>query len=115
MMKAQFDAAETALLEFERSNSNHEFSSRARFLRAKARLGAGDLERAASLFQETIDQFPGSEEADKARFKLALISLLQNDVPAAKQRFQQIVDRSDSVYVPEAIAMLAMLKRQANE
>ncbi|WP_372896975.1 tol-pal system YbgF family protein [Stieleria sp.] len=115
VIKGQFDAAESELAEFERQHPGHTLSSRARFLRAKAKLGAGDLPQSRQLFQQTIDQFPQSDEADKARYKLAFIELLDGNTQQAEQQFQVIVKQSRSIYLAEATAVRAMLDRQRAE
>lgn len=115
LIKGDFDAADAELTDFENQNPNHALLSRARFLRAKSRLGAGELDEARRLFQDTIDRFPKSEEADKARFKIALIDFLRSDLPAAEQGFQTIVDQSGSIYAAEANAMLDMLRQRPIE
>ncbi|QDV47125.1 Outer membrane protein assembly factor BamD [Stieleria neptunia] len=115
LIKGQFDAAESVLAEFETQHPGHALSSRTRFLRAKAKLGAGDLPQARQLFQQTIDRFPKSDEADKARYKLAFIELLDGNTQQAEQQFQDIVNQSRSIYIAEAHAVRAMLDRQRAE
>ncbi len=115
VIKGQFDAAESALAAFEKQHPGHALLSRARFLRAKAKLGGGDLPQARQLFQQTIDQFPQSDEADKARYKLAFIELVDGNTRQAEQQFQDIVKQSRSIYLAEATAMQAMLDRQRAE
>ena len=72
-------------------------------------IGLGDLNQAATLFQETIRLYPDSEEAHKSRYKLAVIKQLQGDQVAARKAFQDVIDRSAGTLVPEANAMLRML------
>ncbi|MCS7468469.1 tetratricopeptide repeat protein [Stieleria sp. ICT_E10.1] len=115
VIKGQFDAAESELAAFEKQNPGHTLLSRARFLRAKAKLGAGDLPQARQLFQQTIDRFPESDEADKARYKLAFVELLDGNTRQAERQFQDIVDHSSSIYLAEATAVRAMLDRQRAE
>ncbi|MDV6032155.1 MAG: tetratricopeptide repeat protein [Phycisphaera sp. RhM] len=115
VIRGQFDAAESELAEFEKQNPGHTLLSRARFLRAKAKLGAGDLPQARQLFQQTIDRFPQSDEAGKARYKLAFIELIDGNTQQAEQQFQDIVKQSRSIYLAEATAMRAMLDRQPAE
>ncbi|MCA9138011.1 MAG: tetratricopeptide repeat protein [Planctomycetales bacterium] len=111
----RFDEAESELVSFEKSRPTSDLASRARFLRAKSRMGAGDFPNARLRFQETIDLFPDSEEARKSRYKIAMIDFIQGDLPAAQAGFQEIVDRADNIYVPEAKAMLGMLRKPQAE
>ncbi|QDV88218.1 tetratricopeptide repeat protein [Planctomycetes bacterium TBK1r] len=115
VIKGQFDAAESALAAFEKQHPGHVLLSRTRFLRAKAKLGAGDLPQARQLFQQTIDQFPESDEADKARYKLAFIELIDGNNQQAEQQLQDIVKQSRSIYLAEATAVRAMLAGQRAE
>jgi TolA-binding protein len=78
-------------------------------------MGMGDLPGARQLFRETIEQFPHSEEAFKARYKLAVIELLEGDEAAAQRRFQAIIDRSHNILIGEAAAMSDMLRRRAQD
>lgn len=115
LIQGRFASADSELAAFEKEHPGHELSSRATFLRAKASMGTGDLPGARQRFEETIERFPNSEEAAKASYKLAVIDLLEGDEAESRRRFQAIVDRSNSILVAEATAMLEMLSGQQDE
>lgn len=110
LIQGQFQAARTALDQFEKQYPNHELQSRTRLLQAKACMGLNDLPEAKRLFQQTIDQFPKSDEAGKARYKLAVIAMMLGDDADALERFEQLADQGQSVLAPEATAMVRYMK-----
>lgn len=110
LMHGEFAQAKTEMAEFRANYPTHPFASRAAFLQAKAELGLGNLHQAEQDFQATINQYPNTEEAHKSRYKLAMIALLRGDRQKAAEGFQQIADRKSGTLVPEAVAMLRMLR-----
>lgn len=84
-------------------------ASRASFLIAKAQLGLGANDAARKQFEQTIRKFGTSEEAHKSQYKLAMLTLMEGDPAAARQRFQALVEKPAGTLVPEAAAMLRFL------
>lgn len=109
LMQGKFQSAIKTLEDYLKANPQAKLSSRASFLIAKAHLGLGHHEEARSRFQKTIADYPQSEEAHKSRYKLAVLSWLEDDLRAARQQFEQLTDRPDGTLVPEATAMLRYL------
>jgi len=90
-------------------------ASRARFFLGKAHLGLGDLVRARAEFQATRRDYPGSLEAHKAQYKLAMVDLWEGHRDAAVGRLGALADRPDGPLAPEAHAMRRFLTRTATQ
>lgn len=84
-------------------------ASRAMFLIAKAHIGEEDLGGAEQWFGQTIEKFPESQEAHKARYKLAMIAVWNGEFEAGRRKFQQLADRPAGTLAPEARAMAQFL------
>jgi outer membrane protein assembly factor BamD (BamD/ComL family) len=87
-----------------------ENASRATFFIAKAHIGRGDLATAATWFERTISDYPDSLEANKSRYKLAMIDLWRGDPDAAEKRFASLAAAPDGPLAAEAGAMLGYLR-----
>lgn len=86
------------------THPKHKLASRAVFLQAKSELGRHRTEAAQAGFKNVIHQFPNSEEAKKAEFKLAMIEFLNGNHGIAETRFQAITKAANGPYTPEAAA-----------
>ena len=113
LMRGEFEQAIKYLEAYRRQGKAGALASRATFLMAKSYLGLNDFAAAREWFERTISEYGHSEEAHKARYKLAMISLMQGEMHDARRRFQELVDRPSGTLVPEATAMLQYLDRQA--
>ena len=109
----KFEQATTALDAFLKSNPKHKLASRAVFLRAKCKMGLSDTEAAQLGFQDVIKQFPASEEARKAEFKLAMIEFLGGNEEEAHRQFSAIEQAANGPYTPEAAAWVKYLADKA--
>ncbi len=89
-------------------------ASRAIFFIGKAYMGLGEMDLARTAFSDTRRGFPESLEAHKARYKVALIDLLEGRVDQAIQGFSSMADNPDGPLAPEAKAMVVYLTFQSN-
>lgn len=92
---------------------NHELAVRAKFLRGKCELGKGDLQAADKWFRQTIAEHPETEEANKAKFKLAFIAILEDRREEAISMLTEIKRVANGPYTPEAEAWLTQLDAEA--
>ncbi|MEM7479146.1 MAG: tetratricopeptide repeat protein [Planctomycetota bacterium] len=98
---------------FLKQHRGHALCARATFLIGKSRLGTGELEEAEKWFSQTMHDYPGSEESNKAQFKIAMIRVMQRDQEAAITELESIVQQANGPYTPEAQVWLAYLKAPA--
>jgi TolA-binding protein len=112
MTSGKFDSAATKLEEFLENHPTHELAGRATFLLAKSHLGRSRFDESKKWFNRTIQRFPESEEAHKAKFKLAVIELLSGNLADAEQQFETLATQSEGPYVPEAQAFSRFLAVQ---
>jgi TolA-binding protein len=111
LLRGRFEMARKALTDFVEEHSSHHLAGRATFLLAKSYTGLEDFDNAQLWFSRTIERFPKSEEAHKARFKLAMVDLLCDDTDSAKQKLARLLEAANGPYVPEARAFLTYLER----
>ena len=95
---------------FQQQHPNHADASRAQFFIAKAYLGMDDLVSARSAFESVIQTYPGSLEAHKSEYKLALIDLWEGRSDEAVARFRSLAEHPNGPLAPEAKAMLHYLE-----
>ena len=105
---SEFAEAERALSQFLSEHPSHKLASRARFLMAKTYMGLNDLPNATLGFEATIRDYPDSEEAHKSKFKLAMLSVLQEDKVRAAAQLESLRGEVGA-YAPEVEAWLAKL------
>ncbi len=110
--RGQFQQAISVLDNYLEKYADGRYASRARFFLAKAYLGLGDMESAKSEFALTVRRYPGSLEAHKSRYKMALIDLWQGKRASALEQFQDLADHPDGPLTPEAKAMVLFLSSQ---
>lgn len=106
----KFDNAIQQLDAFSDKHPNHKLSSRVLFLRAKSQMGLQETEAAQAGFAQVIEKFPGSEEARKAEYKLAMMEYLNGNNAEAKTRFQEIAKAANGPYTPEAVVWLEFVR-----
>ena len=85
-------------------------ASRASFFIANAHIGRGDLDAAARSFEATVRDYPDSLEANKSRYKLAMIDLWSGRHDRAEARFAELAATPDGPLAPEARAMCDYLQ-----
>ena len=112
LMRGQLERADRMLAQFQKANPTHQLCSRALFLRGKAQLGLGDFDLATAHFLATIKKYPQSEEAHKAKYKLAVLEMLNGNREQAVRQFQEIADNPDGTLVAEAAAMARWLSKE---
>jgi len=110
--RGKYQEAIPKLEAFLKENPKSKDASRAGLFLGKAHLGLGDLDAASAAFEATIRDYPNSLEAHKSRYKLAVISLLQDDPEGALKRFSQLAEKPDGPLAPEAAAMTSYLKKR---
>ncbi|MEZ6138531.1 MAG: tetratricopeptide repeat protein [Pirellulaceae bacterium] len=116
VINGKFAEATQRLTQFIKDHPEHHLAPRATFLLGKSALGSGDLEAAETWFSKTTERFPDSEEAHKAKFKLALVSLLRQNEDDARARFEALAADADGPYTPEATALARFLaQREARD
>lgn len=109
LMHGRFDEAIAALNEHLKRHPQGELAARATFLIGKCHLGKGDFTASERWFEKTIQQFPATEEAHKAKYKIAIVKLLTGDAVDAESRFESLAQEADGPYTPEAVAMAKYL------
>lgn len=87
-------------------------ASRARFFIAKAHLGQLHFDAARKAFQQTVQDYPGSLEAHKSRYKLAQLDFLQGRVVEALGAFEKAAHTPNGPLAPEAAAFADYLRRR---
>ena len=112
--QGKYRQAIPCLQEYLATHSKGRYASRAIFFIGKAHIGLGEMDLARAAFNDTRRGFPESLEAHKARYKLALIDLLEGHVDQAIQGFSSLADNPDGPLAPEAKAMVAFLTSQSN-
>ena len=112
MTSGRFDSAATKLEDFLENHPSHHLAGRATFLLAKSHLGQSHFDESKKWFNRTIQRFPNSEEAHKAKFKLAVIEMLEGNLAEAERQFATLAKQSDGPYVPEAQAYSRFLLAQ---
>lgn len=112
LMQSNFKAADDQLAAFLKQYPNHTLASRAIFLRGKAAIGEGDFAAATQFFNQTIKLHPKSEEAHKARYKVAFVKLLTGERTGAMKAFESLRHDSPGTLVPEAVAFAKLLREQ---
>ena len=85
LMGGQYQPSIQKLEAYLRDKPNGGLSSRASFLIAKAYMGLGKFDDSRKRFEQTIQQYRDSEEAHKARYKLAVLSLIEGDREDARR------------------------------
>lgn len=108
-VNGEYRAAIVLLNDYLGGCPNCQESSRARFFIAKSYIGLGDLVRARVEFKTVIRDYPGSLEAHKSKYKLALIDLWEGRKEAARAEFARMAERPDGPLAPEASGMAAYL------
>ena len=109
--RAEFSQAIRELKTFLQDHPGHDLGSRAHFLIAKSEMGRNDFDEAAAWFTKTASQFPSSDEAHKAKFKLAMLSLLRGERQRALEQLRKMTDSNGS-YAPEISAWMLHLESQ---
>jgi TolA-binding protein len=109
LMQGKFQTAIDLLTEHLLRHPAGDLAGRASFLIGKAHLGLGDWNAAETWFQNTIDKYPQTEEAHKARFKIALAKMLQGETADAQRRFAELAEQREGPYTPEAVALARFL------
>ena len=104
-----FESGRKGMAEVLQKNPKGTYASRASFMLAKAYLGLGKTEEAQENFKKTISNFPGTEEAQKAAFKLVWISYLLEGKNKSLELARQLMVNGENPYRPE----LEYLKRYA--
>jgi TolA-binding protein len=89
------------------------YASRAIFFIGKAFVGLEEMDLARTAFNDIQKRFPDSLEAHKARYKIALIDLLDGQVDLAIQQFSILAHNPDGPLAPEASAMVSYLTLQS--
>ena len=107
--RGDYEAAIPLLREYLRKYPNGRNASRAQFFLGKAYIGLGRLSEAAIEFDATVRNYPGTLEAHKSRYKLAMIAYWQGDSIEARRRFEKLADNPDGTLAPEARAMAEYL------
>lgn len=109
VLSGEFESGIQRLERFLDEHHGHDLAVRANFLIAKAHLGLGDYAAAKQWFNHVIEQHPATEEAHKAKFKLAMLSVLQGDREDARQRLESLRMEAGP-YAPEVVAWLEYLE-----
>jgi TolA-binding protein len=112
LTSGRFPEAIERLHTFLTEHPHHPLASRASFLLAKAYLGDDDISRATEWFESTMQRFPGSEEAHKSQYKLAILLVLQEENDKAIPLFRTMVEVPDGPLAGEANAWLQFLERR---
>ena len=112
--QGQYRQAIPFLQEYLENHPEGRHASRAIFFIGKAHIGLGEMDLARAAFNDTRRGFPESLEAHKARYKLALIDLLEGRVDKAIQGFSSLADNPDGPLAPEARAMVVYLTFHSN-
>ncbi len=106
----QYDDAIVTLRDYLTAHPDGKYASRASFFIAKAHLGAGRIGDSRDAFVYTRQRYPGSLEAEKSRYKLAFLLLLEGDKAEAATAFREIAENPQSPLAPEAAAMASFLQ-----
>ena len=113
--RGAYEEAIPDLRQYLKDNPQGKNASRARLFLGKAYMGLGRLDQARIAFAETIEKHPGSLEAHKSRYKLAVIDLLEDKEVEAARRFERLAQQPDGPLAPEATAMAAHLRARAGD
>lgn len=76
--------------EVQASHRGSERGARAGFFLGKARLGQGRVQAAAGVWRDVAAQRPNGPWGSRSQFKLAVVLLLQGEVPKAKARLSAV-------------------------
>lgn len=115
VIRGEFVSAARQLESFVEQHHDHPLAGRATFLLAKSYLGQGELALSQRWFERTRDRFPQTEEAHKAKFKLAMIELLRDEPRRAFEQFRQLAQAADGPYTPEAAAWSRFLEAELGQ
>ena len=115
LIGGKYDQALPALDAYLETNSEGKFRSRAQFLIAKAQLGRGNLKEAKAAFVRTKNLYPQTLEAHKARYKLALVAMLEGRDQDAILQFERMARAPEGPLAPEAGAMARYLNDRIAE
>jgi len=110
----EYREAVPQLTAFIDANPSHPDASRAGMFIGKCMMAQGDLPAARQAFETTIETYPGTAEDHKCRYKLALLTLLEGDRQGAINQFETLANTPGGPLAPEATAMAAYLRKQAN-
>ena len=112
VVAGKYDEAVTALNAFLESHPNSKNASRAGLFLFKAHLAKGEFDKASKWCHWTVREHPGSLEAHKCRYKLAVLAMLQGQTAEAIKQFGALSDRPDGPLAAEATAMRQFLSEQ---
>lgn len=107
--QGRYAHAVPTLEQYLREHPRGKHASRAGLFLGKAHLGLGQWDEAAAAFTLTIERYPQSLEAHKARYKLAVVALLRGDTADARDRFAAMARSPDGPLAPEAKAAAEFL------
>lgn len=109
LINGQFQLAKSRLEAFMAEYTGSSLRSRACLLIGKSNIGLGEFEEAASVFKGCMRDYPGSLEAHKSQYKLALLTMLRGERGNAIRQFREMADNPSGPYNPEARAMAVYL------
>lgn len=113
--RGDYSLAAPLLEQYLKEHPGGEHASRAGLFLGKARLGLGQHDRAREAWELTRRDYAATLEGHKARYKLALLSMLEGDPETARAAFQAMADQPDGPLAPEAGALAHYLTRQAEQ
>ena len=105
VIEGKYKEAIPELEAYLRDNPKGKFASRSGLFLGKAHLALGQMDEAEKAFADTAAKHPGTLEAHKCRYKLALVAFFRGDLHNALKRFDELANRPDGPLAPEAKAM----------
>jgi TolA-binding protein len=112
-LEGNYASAIMAMDGFGQANPGHKFLSRALLIKGKAAMGLRDWGAAQAAFEGLTRAYPGSLQADKARYKLAMLAELRGELQQARADYVRIA-ASRSVMRAEAAARAGLLDAVAS-
>jgi TolA-binding protein len=94
----EYEKAQSAYDQLLASSNNAAITGKAHYEKGRAYLLSGDNTEAQRQFEQTVKEYQGTAEADRAVIGLGMVDLERGNVVAARERFNEIVrKRTDDV------------------
>ena len=113
VIAGKFNEAIPKLEKFAAENPKSVDASRAGLFLFKANFGNGDLAEARKWCDWTIKNYPSSLEAQKCKYKLAVVTMAEGDIEQATEQFAALASNPSGPYTAEATAMKRFLDQHS--
>jgi len=96
-IQGDYAAAVATLDGFAGRHDSPEYAARALLIQGKAEIGRRNWSAARDAFQQLIDRYPKSLEAEKARYKLGEVAEFGGELAEAARRYRNLAEAPNPI------------------